>query len=58
MTDYQLFYDMVMEEERELRKGDVTQDYRLCHTLSALYQLQEYLAGKIPDPENSESPTS
>lgn len=52
--DYRLFYNMVMEEERELRACDVTQDYMLCHTLSALYQLQEYLAAKLPEEEDTE----
>ncbi len=56
--DYRLFYDMVMEEERELRACDVTQDYKLCHALSALYQLQEYLAAKLPEEEDSEQSTT
>jgi len=52
--DYRHFYDLVMEEEDTLRKGDVTQDYQLCHALSALYQLQEYLAGKIAEARNDD----
>ena len=47
--DYRHFYDLVTEEESKLRKGDVPQDYQLCHALSALYQLQEYLARKIAE---------
>ncbi len=56
--DYRLFYDMVMEEELKLRACDVTQDYQLCHTLSALYQLQEYLAAMLPEEEDSDPTTS
>lgn len=52
--DYRQFYDLVMEEEAALRKGDVSQDYQLCHALSALYQLQEYLAGKLAEAEDAE----
>ena len=52
--DYRLFYDLVMEEEAELRKRDVSQNYRLCHALSAHYQLHGYLAEKLAEAGDDE----
>ncbi len=47
--DYQQFYDYVVEEENLLRECEVAKDYKMCKALAALYELHEYLAGKIED---------
>ena len=47
--DYELFYDLVIEEERRLlsKDAEIAGDYRLCKALAACYELQEHLANII-----------
>ena len=47
--DYSRFYDYVVEEEEQLIRMDVKDDYRLCKALAACYELQEYLANRIAE---------
>ncbi len=44
---YNLFYDLVVREEKRLQKQDVAEDYRLCKALASCYELQDYLASRI-----------
>ena len=46
-TRYESFYNLVVSEIQELRGADVANDYRLCKALAALYELPDYLAGRI-----------
>jgi hypothetical protein len=47
--DYRAFYDLVIEEKDYLQAFDVTQDYRQCKALAALFELQDYIANKIAE---------
>ena len=47
--DYAAFYDLVREERARLQSGEVTDDARQCKALAALYELQDYLAGRIAE---------
>jgi len=42
-----LFYDLIVREERRLQKQDISEDYRLCKALASCYELQDYLASRI-----------
>lgn len=47
--DYRVFYSLVLEEQDRLRQADVTDDFRRCKALAALYELQEHLANRIAE---------
>ncbi len=42
-----LFYDLVVREEKRLQKQDIAEEYRLCKALASCYELQDYLASRI-----------
>ncbi len=42
-----LFYDLVVREEKRRQTQAVAEDYRLCKALASCYELQDYLAARI-----------
>jgi len=44
---YNLFYDLIVREEKRLQKQDIAEDYRLCKALASCYELQDYLASQV-----------
>ncbi len=47
LTLCNLFYDLVIREEKRLLGQDIAEDYRLCKALASCYELQDYLAARI-----------
>ncbi len=47
LTLCNLFYDLVIREEKRLLGQDIAEDYRLCKALASCYELQDYLATRI-----------
>ena len=46
---YRLFYEMVVNEEKVLKDGDISGDYRRCKALASCYELQDYLANILSE---------
>ena len=47
--DYELFYDLVVEEKNRLvsKGAEIAGDYQQCKALAACYELQDHLANII-----------
>ncbi len=44
---HKLLYDLIIKEEKRIKKLDISEDYRLCKALAACFELQDYLANII-----------
>ena len=54
-VDYRLFYNYVVMERQYLLRQDEVFDYRICKVLAACYELQDYLAGLLPEETDEEA---
>lgn len=46
---YSTFYNLVIHEEKRLKKLELANNYRNCKALAACYELQDYLAGVLAE---------
>lgn len=49
VAQYNIFYDLIVQETEYLRGFDASSEYKLCKALAACYELQEYLSNRLAE---------